>query len=512
MERVQEGTLIQLPRAEFEERVRKAALALAPKNGPRLIEARYRATLIESGGLAGTGQWKIIHPGTRPALLPLQPFNLALQKPRFENREALVADFDGKGPALLVEEAGEHSVAIEWSARADARPEGLYFSLELPPVPVASVELDLPADREASVVGGAVLSGPYPSDAPDRHMWKIACGGRQGVNLWVRRSQPVAPSGPIVFVRQHTVQTLLPEGLNAIYQLELEVTRPGVRLLVCDVDPELRPTDIDVANLDKSDFRVGAGGGPSQLYLTLREPLSVGQETLQIRCLAPLGAPKPTPPSRESRAVDWSSPGIRLVQVGFQADKVDPAARVVPRGETLELRRHPDVRLEDWKPGGFRLSEAATRGEADQGLAFYVLTLQGGGMESEGTPTGKAPRRPSARLQAGGVDFRARQAAWWQIADDRMALTLQISYDVSQGQLFHLPIRLPVDWDVERVELNPADRLRSWNIHQEKNGSTLLVDLQRPITPADRDKSVAGESTASRPRGPTLTVRRYSKK
>jgi hypothetical protein len=88
-----------------------------------------------------------------------------------------------------------------------------------------------------------------------------------------------------------------------------------------------------------------------------------------------------------------------------------------------------------------------------------------------------------------------------------MSLTLQINYDVSQGQLFQLPVRLPADWDVERVELNPADRLRSWNVHQEKNGSTLLVDLQRPITPADRDKPVAGDSTPSRPRGPALTVR-----
>jgi hypothetical protein len=217
IQRVQQGVLVQLPRAEFEERVQKAAKAQAPKNAPRLIEARYRASLGENG-LSGTGQWKIIHPGSGPALLPLQPLNLALRQPRFENREALVADFDGKTPALLVEDGGEHAVSIDWSARAEPRPEGLYFALELPAAPVTYLELDLPADREASVGGGAVLSGPFPSEAADRRLWKITCGGRPGVNLWVRRSQPAGASGPALFVRQRTVQTLLPEGLNATWR------------------------------------------------------------------------------------------------------------------------------------------------------------------------------------------------------------------------------------------------------------------------------------------------------
>jgi hypothetical protein len=507
MQRVQQGILVQLPRADFEERVHKAAKAQAPKNAPRLIEARYRATLVEFSGLTGTGQWKIIHPGTGPALLPLQPLNLALQKARFENREALVAEFDGKTPALLVEDGGEHSLAIEWSARADSRPEGLYFALELPPAPVAVFELDLPADREASVSGGVSLSGPFPAEAADRRVWKMACGGRAGVNLWVRRSRPINPSGPALFVRQHTVQTLLPEGQNVTYQFDLDVTRPGVRYLVCEVDQELRPTEIAVANLERSEWRPAPAGMPAQLLLTLREPLPVGQEVLQIRCLAPLG--EPSPPPREGRTVNWTSPGVRIYQVGFEPDKGDPAARVVPRGETLEVRCHPDVRLENWKGGGFRITDAAARPEPDHPLPFHALTLQGGGVDAEGVAAGKPLVRPSARLHTGGVDFRARQMAWWQIADDRMSLTLQITYDVNQGQLFQLPVLLPADWDIERVELNPGRLLRHWNVRQEKNRSILLVDLHQPVTPADdfrRDKPAPADG-APRLRGPTLTVR-----
>ncbi len=497
-QRIEQRVLVQMPRGDFEDLVRKAAKAQAPKNGPRLIEARYRATLVDNGGgLSGTGQWKVLHPGSGPALLPLQPLNLALQKPRFENRDALVADFDGKTPALLVDDGGEHSVAIEWSARADPRPEGLYFALELPAAPVASLELDLPADREASVAGGAVLSGPYPSEAADRRLWKIACGGRPGVNLWVRRSRPAASSGPTLFVRQHTMQTLVPEGLNATYQFDLEVTRPGVRFLACEIDGDLRPTEIVLANLEKSEFKAGSGAAPSLLLLTLREPLAVGQESLQIRGLAPLGTA--IGGARDGRAVAWTSPGIHLTQVGFEAGKADPAARVVPRGETLEVRCHPDVRMEDFRPGAYRLTDAAPHTDPDSAVAFEVLTLLGGGVEVEGTPAGKTPRRPAARLHSGGVDFRARQAAWWQVADDRMSLTLQITYHVTQGQLFQLPVQLPPDWEIEGVELNPADQLRNWNIHSEKAKSTLLVDLQRPVTATD--------GTPGRPLDPILTVR-----
>ena len=60
---------------------------------------------------------------------PQQPFNLALKQPLSRTATPSVAEFDGKNLALLVDEPGEHPVALEWSARGEARPEGLYFDL-----------------------------------------------------------------------------------------------------------------------------------------------------------------------------------------------------------------------------------------------------------------------------------------------------------------------------------------------------------------------------------------------
>ena len=66
LERVKQGVLVQLPVAEFEERVRAAAKAQkVAREEPRLLEMHYRAQLLntslEDNGLTGTAEWKI-HP------------------------------------------------------------------------------------------------------------------------------------------------------------------------------------------------------------------------------------------------------------------------------------------------------------------------------------------------------------------------------------------------------------------------------------------------------------------
>ncbi len=201
--------------------------------------------------------------------------------------------------------------------------------------------------------------------------------------------------------------------MKATYQFDLEVTRPGVRFLACEIDGDLRPTEIVLANLEQSEFKAGSGTAPSLLLLTLREPLSVGQESLQIRGLAPLGTPSGG--ARDGRAMAWTSPGVHLTQVGFEAGKADPAARVVPRGETLEVRCHPDVRLEDFRPGAYRLTDAAPHTDPDSARCLRGADAAGrrrrGGRDTGGQGAAAAGRpaaqrrrglpRPPGRLVAG---------------------------------------------------------------------------------------------------------------
>src|SRR6266436_3833499 len=62
MKRVEQGILVQMTHDDFETQVRRASLAgEALKRPPRLVEARYRARLVDTA-LVGSGQWKVMNP------------------------------------------------------------------------------------------------------------------------------------------------------------------------------------------------------------------------------------------------------------------------------------------------------------------------------------------------------------------------------------------------------------------------------------------------------------------
>ena len=506
LKRVEEGVLIRLPVAEFDERLKRAAQASKRKVPPRLLEARYHAVLQDEA-LVGDAQWKVLHTEPSPGLLSLESFNLALRQARFGKDDAVIAAFDEKTPALLVETAGEHMVSLEWSARAEADPEGLRFHLEVPPCAIAVVELDVPTGRELIVLDDTLLSGPHPAEAADRRRWRIVCGGRRALDFRIRPADRPSAGGDhpnALFVKQKTTQKLYPEGLDAIYELRVESLERGIRELVCECDPELRLRDVVGPSVEGCTIQPSSGAAPSRLTVRLREPVRKG--TWQVLCLAPLNL-SPLPAGSSSR-ITWKSPGLRLVGG-------------VPGGETLELFFHPDLRFESWDAGGFRLTDSK---DVERQTGMRHLTLAGGGLVSQGAPANAPPRRPQARLQAYGVEYRAHQLAWWRCDAGGMALTLQIGYEVSQGQLFQLPVLLPSGWVVERVEMNPSSLLRNSHVRTVKGETTLYVELTRPLVSAEearRDDKVrprpltapehSGEGTAhpaaaGRSRVPTLTI------
>jgi hypothetical protein len=511
-----QGILRELPRKEFEEKVARARSGLEARNhSPSLAEARYRAHLDDTA-LIGTGQWKVANSGSGTGYLPLQPLNLALRQPRFENRDALIADFDGKTSSLLLDTPGNHAVAIEWSARAEERAEGLHFDLKFPVSPVAVLELDLPADRSAAAVDGNLVSGPHPAETPDRRLWRITCGGKPGVDLWIRSAGASAPS-TLLLSRQITTQTLDPEGLKATYQFDLDVLHREVTDLHLEFDPDLRPFEVVLPGLN--DWNVlppAKPDGRASLAIHLREPLRPGHVALLVNCLAPVGSllsPDSASPLgfAATPALEWQSPGMRLLEA-------------VPRGETLVILVHPDLRLDDLKPGDFRLTGSTAEPASERRGVIQRLSSAGGAITgADGTQ-----RRPAARLQPHAVEYRARQLAWWQPSGDPASVTLQIACEVERGRLFQVPILLPVGWDVERVEMAPAGQLRNWTVRPalpeslpaDTPGGTegrfvLLVDLQRPLLPSsgDRPGSVVPDVSLflGRPRVPSLSIRLLAK-
>src|SRR5262249_12527943 len=130
LKRLDLGGFRRLPRDEFEARVEKAHRR-QPR--PRLVEARYRATLTQNG-FQGSLRWRV-RAEEAPLWLDVTGLGLALDKPRWEDREALVLEAPGRGTGVLIDQAGDGTLTAGWSSRVETRPEGLQADLRFPPCP-----------------------------------------------------------------------------------------------------------------------------------------------------------------------------------------------------------------------------------------------------------------------------------------------------------------------------------------------------------------------------------------
>jgi hypothetical protein len=467
MENVRRNMLRLMPRSDFEDLVQMAAQAReAERDPPRLVEAKYRAVLQEDG-LSGSAEWKIVQRATGPGRLSLQTLQLALGKARWpDNRPARLGFLEDRPNApleLWIDKPGEHSLTLEWSARGIPQPGGWRFDLRVPACPVLALELDLPAGDALLADGDGIrISGPLHAATPNRSLWHVTFTGATAsaqvqLPFLVLRSPQMGQPGPLVRYGIYAVQKILAGEVECDFDIDLNVSRGGIRELIVMLDPGLRPRDVVVPNLESWDTQPGPAG-TTQLLVRMREPLVGGKAT--VRTLSALPGP----------GVPWASPSVR----------VDGG---IPRGESLQLRIHPAWQLQDWKSGRFRLANVQTA--ADQ---FQVLTLQESGLSAE------IPARPEAKLGSVDAVFDLRQSMDWRIDPDAMYLTVQLSCEVRRGLVFELPVVIPSAWELDQIESPRFDAgLRSRV--QPKSGagqSSLHVEFRQPLS-ARADKT-GGES------------------
>ncbi len=459
VERARQGVLVKMPRDEFEARVQGAARAGArAANPPRLARAAYTARL-DSDALVGSGDWTVVNPGDAPGILGLADFNLALRKVTLDDdaASAVLGDLDGKVLGLLAARSGKQSVFFDWSLRGGPAAGELHFDLQVPACPIASLELTLPADRTVSVArGAALLSGPHEAPRAEDRTWRIQFAGRSRLDLTVRRLDGPGRVPPIVLAQLQATQQLTPQCVLARYEFQVEVLHNALDRFVFDYDPALQPYDVTVARGDLKGWEFGTaqggGKGGPPLTVRLREPFQGSLQPLRITvlCLAPL--------FKNKNDRSWVSPGMRLR---------DAASQV----ETLKLVAQPDVRLENFRPATFRLTQTGSASDGAQ-----VLTLKAG-------PSPGPAARPAASVRTHGVDFLARQKTWWQVGPNGSSLTAEVTYEVTRGSLFKLPLRVPGNWQLDEVRMEPKDLLGNLVSAGGKTALLVIAEPQRALTP-----------------------------
>ena len=450
-----QGTLIKLPREEFEARVRKAAKAIAAaRPTARIARAQYVAELSDQDLTQGRGEWVVLKPCAAPALLPLTPMSLALGHTTWENGgDAIVADFENLGFGVWVEDKGPASLFFDWSCRGTPTPQGLTFDLRLPDCAQTSMELKLPADTWPAIPAkSGLLTGPHDAGVAGKKLWKLRLAGKTQMELTLRK---LPADNPALYYQMQSRQLVTPERIVADCEFQIEAPQGGVRELRFQGDGSLEP--IEVTGPTSLQWRweppavaiKGKPDGQGMLIVDLREPQPGATTSLRVRCLAP----------RFVESADWTSPGLRI-------------QHAICRSETLSLTFHPDVHLGQLTKGDFHLAGGKTESDGSLSLTFADLRAT--------LPS--ASKRPRCRLAASGTEFRTVQALQWHIAPEGTRLRASISYEVRRGQLHQLAIKLPTvgtRYSVQAVDVEPKELLRDWT----SAGSVLLVDLKHGLTP-----------------------------
>jgi hypothetical protein len=485
-EEVRLGALAQLPLVEFEDLLKKARLSTPKqKQSPIMVRSAYSAELIDNG-LVGSGEWSIHNPTQGPALLPLPTLNFAMSQVRHihDQSQAILGDMDGKNLGLLLLRPGSQSISFHWSARGVLSPEGLHFDLRLPACPVASLKLELARDLVVSVRRSAALVSDVKSEEGGKRTWLLNLTGKPQVELDIR---PLAGTGALaqpLIAQVEALQEITPDKVNADFKFQIDIPRHPVRELIFDCDPRLTPYEVSLPvepkggghkNAEILQWHMGDNqGNPTNLVVELREPFQGTLSGLQIRCLSP-----------RSAEMIWTSPYLRLRQA-------------LTRGENLKLLVQPDVPLQKWDPGSFRV--LSSDNSVDGALlpdGMLMLTLED--PRTIDVRTNFQQRRPSFVGKSQGTDLHTRQQTWWHVGPQSMTLESEIAFETARGSLFQLQVRLPKTpkngkaWRVDKV--TPSEIVQAYSIVDQPikgkepiTEKILSVDLRGAVTPRNPAK------------------------
>src|SRR5205807_2434156 len=150
---------------------------------------------------------------------------------------------------------------------------------------------------------------------------------------------------------------------------------------------------------------------------------------------------------------------------------VRPVGAVID-AERVEVRIHPELKLDDWRPGDYRLTDAAFAADQTRVLSLVGTLLPPGADEPFRRP-------PHVRVSGSGPDFTTSETVEWRLDGTRSTVTARIAVKVRRGPLFQLTFRTPTGATLDRVTATPDDLISD---HQLSAASqTVTVEFFRPL-------------------------------
>ena len=412
------GPVVTLDRAAFEAQARAAA-ATPARPPARLQEARYAAT-HSADGLRGTLTWRF-------AAGPGEDFALdALGVALAADAGGRVVTHAAKGPTLRLPESGE--ATLNWSARGTPEGDAERFDLLLPPAPLASLDLDLPADREPSLTAGPpgrALSGPLPGAAPGRQSRRVQFPGVGRVELVLRPVPASAERGAPVALSRVARYEFTPGVVTFAFDCALEAARAAPDEMVFLVDPRCHVTE--VASATRVAWTVE--GAPPRLRVRCPDGLPAKLTVAGFLALS-------------SAEGNWPLPDLQLVGG-------------LPGGDAVEVTCRPDVRWLGCDPGDYRSHALPPTPTPDDGVRYGFQAVP----SERGATAGAARRLPSVRVKSFGATFSTVDEITWEAGTptEESRLTARFRVAVTRGPLEGLALQVSPGYRVAAAEQGGED-------------------------------------------------------
>ncbi|MBX3415097.1 MAG: hypothetical protein KF708_20605 [Pirellulales bacterium] len=444
-----------VPPAEFESWIRQIDEAVNDPHGAPLAAhvsaAHYTAEWDGAQRLSGEARLTLSHLAAAPALLPLEPCNVAIARPHWaEVDEASESDLPALGLdssrrlAVLVDRAG--TLVFDWQlVHRGAATGAVTFDLQLPRGVESTLDLRLPTGWRVEASQG-IVTPPDTTNATASQVWRLEFGAHTSTILSFMAIDAVTPEDRAI-VRQTSTYDLSLSGVEVAVQLEFDVRDKPLRDLVVRVPNALRLVSARLGE-ERLSWTSNELSGTQETALTLHfeEPVLGTKRIVRLQAVAPA-------------VVDelWRLPVCRPQGVFWQEG-------------TATLRVDESLVAESLQTTGARQTSVGPLAEPllghAIGLQFFAVDGQ---VELLLRPTRSVTDCDNVALyESSGTEILVRLATQLR---------------VSNGDRFTVMAELHPGWNVESLEVAPAGTLAEWRVEpSEGDVSRLLLRLTEPVT------------------------------
>lgn len=410
---------------------------LSKSNG--IEQAQYEARWNAQGWLDGQARWKVLHTGTSPSLISLEPGNLHIRRAEWDDdpESAAQIGLDAEGRfSLLADRSG--SVDFEWSAAALRQNSGEWeVDLAFPRAASSTLDLLLPVEMSVRAEGGVIVS--VEETEPGLNRWKLELGTKSHLRLALPLVNEISERRRLVLATHNLTYELTRRGLELVLQLRMNVFQEPLRQLEIELDPGLtlvsaRHREVPLA------WKAGSPGpdGGTKITIDFPQPLLGVDHALRFVAVAEGTWDQPA-----------ELPRITVSPVRWQEGTIN---LLVP--EPMELQSLSTRECQQINTGPL---PAPFTGEM---LEFQMLSEQA-------RLSVKVARRERATQWVQGTDV--------ELTSTDLTATFRAEFDQFNGTTPSLSAEILPRWRVTSVAMFPPEVMADWSLEEDPNGSSRLL-------------------------------------